>query len=160
MQSFQLQRRFRSIFLAGASFTLLTSDEDAARALVNIYDHLEPGGHTLIPIDSVDPEKTERILGNYRETTDGSGDRLRFAILSLDIHDDGRSASLRHRYERIPVTGDPLSVERTWHRRWWTQGLFRELVLAAGFVEVTFLDPAGALADPNSELFVAFARSG
>jgi SAM-dependent methyltransferase len=158
MQSFRLPRRFRSIFLAGASFTLLTSDDDAAKALVNIHDHLEAGGHALIPIDCVDPDETRRILGTFRETTDGSGDRLRHAILSLDMHHDGRSASLRHRYERIPATGEPISVERTWRRRWWTQEQFRELVIAAGFADVTFLDPSGALAEPDAALFVALAR--
>jgi hypothetical protein len=158
MQSFQLSHRFRSIYLAGASFTLLTSDEDAANALASILDHLESGGHALIPIDTVKPDEIRRILGKYRETTDASGARLRVAVLSLDMHDDGRSASLRHRYERIPTEGEPLSLERTWHRRWWTQEQFRELVFAAGFTDLTFTDPTGTVADPDAPLFVALAR--
>jgi SAM-dependent methyltransferase len=158
MQSFRLPRRFRSIFLAAASFTLLTSDNDAANALVSIHEALESGGHALIPIDRVNPDETRRILGKYRETTDASGARLRVAVLSLDMHDDGRSASLRHRYERIPMEGEARSVERTWHRRWWTQEQFRELVFAAGFTDLTFVDPTGAVADPDAALFVALAR--
>jgi SAM-dependent methyltransferase len=158
MQSFQLKRRFRSIFLAGASFTLLTSDDDAAKTLVNIRRHLEPGGHALIPIDRVDPDETMRGIGSYRETTNEAGDRLRLAITSLVMHDDGQSASIGHHYEQIPATGEPLSAERVWHRRWWPQDQFRELVIAAGFAEVTFLDPAGAVVDPDSPLFVALVR--
>lgn len=158
MQSFRLPRKYRSIFLAGASFTLLTSDEDAANALGNIHDHLESGGHALIPIECVNPEETRQVLGRYRETTDASGDRLRVAIMSLDLHRDGRSASLSLRYERTPATGEPVSVERTWQRRWWTQEEFRELVFAAEFADLTFLDQTGAAAEPGATLFVALAR--
>ncbi len=158
MQSFRIPRRYRSIFLAGASFTLLTSDKDAAAALTSIHNHLEPGGHALIPIERLIPEQTRRSIGRYRETTDASGARLRVAILSLDVHADGRSASLRLRYERIPVAGEPVSIERIWERRWWSQEQFRDLLLAAQFAEVTFLDETGSVAESDAPLFVALAR--
>jgi SAM-dependent methyltransferase len=51
MQAFALPRRYRAIFLAGASFTLLTSDADAAAALTCIHAHLEPGGGRASPED-------------------------------------------------------------------------------------------------------------
>jgi SAM-dependent methyltransferase len=160
MQSFRLSQRYRSIFLAGASFTLLTSDEDAAAALTSICNHLESGGHALIPIETVNPDEIRQVLGRSREITDSSGNCLRITILSLDVHGDGRSASLRLRYERAPTTGEPVSVERTWERRWWTQEQFRELAFAAQFAELTFLDQTGGAADPIATQFVALARKG
>lgn len=158
MQSFQLPGRYRSIFLAGASFTLLTTDEDAASALRRIYDHLEPGGHALIPLEIEDPDAIRTQLGRYREVADPSGDRLRVAMLELDVHEDGRSASYRLRYERIPATGEPATVERIWERRWWTQEQFRELASTAGFADLLFLAPTGGLAKPDASIFVALAR--
>ena len=158
MQSFRLPRRYRSIFLAGASFTLLTSDKDAAAALTNIHDHLEPGGHALIPIERLIPDEIRPSIGRYREATDSSGARLRFAMLSLDVHADGRSASLRLRYERIPVAGKVMSLERNWERRWWSQAQFRDLLLDAQFAEVTFLGESGSMAAPDAPVFVVLAR--
>ncbi len=106
----------------------------------------------------MNPEETRQVLGRYRETTDASGDRLRVAIVSLDLHRDGRSVSLSLRYERTPATGEPVSVERTWKRRWWTQEEFRELGFAAEFADLTFFDQTGAAAEPGATLFVALAR--
>jgi hypothetical protein len=79
-------------------------------------------------------------------------------MLSLDVHADGRSASLRLRYERIPVAGKPMSLERNWERRWWSQAQFRDLLLDAQFAEMTFLDEAGSVAAPDAPVFVALAR--
>ena len=69
MQSFSLSRRYQSIFLAGASFTLLATDEDAASALTRIYAHLEAGGSALIPLEIVDVEAIRKSLGRVREET-------------------------------------------------------------------------------------------
>lgn len=158
MQSFQLPRRYRSIFLAGASFTLLTTDEDASKALARIYGHLETGGYARIPLEIEDSQAIRKDLGCYREITNRSGDRLRMSTLALDASEDGRNLSHRHRYERIPAAGEPVVVERTWERRWWTQKQFRELLFAAQFDEVAFVTPAGGVAEPDTSVFVALAR--
>jgi len=158
MQSFRLPRRYRSIFLAGASFTLLTTDEDAAGTLKGIYSHLESGGHVLIPLEVEDVDAIRAQLGRRREIMDPSGNRLSVVMLELDVAGDGRNLSCRLRYERIPPAGDPSFVERTWERRSWTQAQFRELVLSAQFDEPTFLTATGGLAEPDASVFVALAR--
>jgi trans-aconitate methyltransferase len=63
MQSFSLQRRYRSIFLAGATFTLLTTDADAAAALACIHTHLLPGDSVLIPLEIPDLETLRAHVG-------------------------------------------------------------------------------------------------
>ena len=158
MQSFQLPTQFRSIFLAGASFTLLTTDEDAENTLERIYEHLGPGGHVLIPLEVEDADEIRTQLGRRRETVDSTGNRLRVSMLELDVHSEGRNSALRLRYDRIPPSGEPVSVERVWERRSWNQDQFRELVLAAHFDELRFLTPTGGLADPDASAFVALAR--
>jgi SAM-dependent methyltransferase len=50
MQSFTLPTRYRTIFLAGASFMLLSEAGDSEHTLQRIYDHLEPGGKVIIPL--------------------------------------------------------------------------------------------------------------
>lgn len=158
MQSFQLRRRYRSIYLAGASFTLLLSDTDATEALARIHGHLEPGGHALVPLEIEDAESIRTDLGRYREIADQSGNLLRVVALGLDVSKDGRNLSHHLRYERIPPSGAPMVVERTWKRRSWTQEQFREIALPAQFEEMVFLDPGGGLAEADARVFVALAR--
>lgn len=161
MQSFEIPRRYRSIFLAGASFTLLTTDRDALAALERIREHLEPGGSALIPLAIEDVDAIRSELGRVRESVDPAGNRLRFATLSVDVEADGRTVAQRLRYERISATGERTIIERTWKKRWWTREQFRELVEAAGFERLAFRSPGGGPADPGALVFVALAqRSG
>jgi SAM-dependent methyltransferase len=157
MQSFSLPRRYRSIFLAGASFTLLTTDADAAHALERIHAHLEPDGSVLIPLEIEDLTAIRKDLGRVREVATATGDRLRFAMVDVETSDDGRTVCRRLRYERIPVKGEPERLERDWKRRSWSQPQFRELLLSAGFGPVTFLGERGGRAEPDAPFFVALA---
>jgi len=158
MQAFSLPRRYRSIFLAGASFTLLATDEDAAKTLERIHAHLEPGGAALIVLEIPDVESMRRSLGRFKEVTSERGERLRVGAISLDVGGDARSLSLRLRYERIAANGEHEVVERDWKRRWWSQPEFAALIRGAGFGPVSFLAPEGGRARPDASAFVALAR--
>lgn len=160
MQSFSLSRRYRSIFLAGPSFTLLPTDEDAVTALERIYAHLEPGGSLLIPLEIADVDLIRKSLGWSREVATDAGDRLRVAMVGLDVSADGRSLCHRLRYERIPASGEPEVVERNWKTRWWSQKQFREMLVAAHFDKLSFVRPEGGRPQPDASVFVALARRG
>lgn len=150
MQTFRLPNTYRSIFLAGASLTLLDSDEDALNALKRIHAHLRPGGNALIPIAAVEPDDITPRLGQRRDVNDEAGNSLSLTLTTLDMHEDGRSASIGLRYEQASARAD-----RIWHRRWWSQQEFCELALSAGFQAPSFLDLGGQLAQPDAMLFVA-----
>lgn len=158
MQSFSLPRRYRSIFLAGASFTLLTTDKEAASALDRIHAHLEPAGSALIPLEIEDFGSRRKALGHFREVTSPAGERLRVAIVALDVCEEERTACYRLRYERIREGGSRDVVERDWKKRWWSQEQFREMLRSAGFEKVTFLSPHGGRARPDASVFVALAQ--
>lgn len=160
IQSFSLPRRYRSIFVAGASFTLLTTDEDAESALERIYEHLEPGGSALIPLEIVDVEAIRKHLGRFREVTTEAGGRLRVAVVALDVSTDGRSLRQRLHYEYIPPSGESDVVERDWQRRCWSQQQFLEMLLSARFDKVSFRARDGGRAQPDAVEFVALARRG
>lgn len=158
MQSFSLPRRYRSIFLAGASFTLLTTDEEASSALERIFAHLEPGGSVLIPLEIENFAAIRRSLGSFREVTTSAGERLRVATVALDVREEERTVCQRLRYERILATGNCEVVERDWSKRWWSQEQFREMLRSAGFEKVTMLSPHGGRARPDASVFVALAQ--
>ena len=154
MQSFSLARRYRSIFIAGASFTLLTNDEDARSALTHIAHHLEPGGNALIPIEIPDLDEVGRAIGHVRQLEDASGARLSVSVTAVERAADEQGASIRLRYERVPVAGEPEVVEREWQRRWWTQDRLGALATETGFARVSFVKPGGGADEPGDRVFV------
>ena len=73
---------------------------------------------------------------------------------------DGRNTCSRLRYERISAGGESDIAERDWHRRYWSQEQFREMLVTAGFDKITFVLPHGDQATPDAPVFVALARRG
>lgn len=158
MQSFSLARRYRSIFLAGASFILLDGDADARRALGCIHAHLEPGGAALIPLEIPELDGIERQVGIFREATSDAGERLRVGLVSFAADREARRLTRRLRYERIPPDGEAEVVERDWITHWWSEAQFREMLEEAGFEGLRFVLPRGGPVPPDAKLFVALAR--
>lgn len=158
MQSFSLGRSYQSIFLAGASITLLTSDADAAQTLERIHAHLAPGGRALIPLETLDADGLRGAIGRFREGTSATGERLRVGLVALETGDDERDLHLRLRYERIGADGEPESVERDWRRRWWSQSQFSEMMQRAGFEGIRIVRPDGGAVTPEATAFVVLAR--
>ena len=66
IETMDLEKRYRSIFLAGPTFNLLADDDTAGRALQRIHAHLEPGGSALIPLFVPTPTPAVQ-LGRFRE---------------------------------------------------------------------------------------------
>ena len=70
METMDLGRRYRSIYLAGPTFNLLADDTAAAQALGRIHAHLEPGGSALIPlfVPELTPAQREALTEYYIAT--------------------------------------------------------------------------------------------
>jgi len=158
MQAFALPRRYRAVFLAGASFTLLTSDAEAAAALACIHAHLEPGGSTLIPLEIVDLAEASRGVGRWREERDPDGSRLRCGLIEVAHGSDERTLIRRLRYERHAPGRAPEILERDWVTRWWSQAQFREMLETAGFGKITLIATEGGRAQPEARAFAALAQ--
>ncbi|HEX7035645.1 MAG TPA: class I SAM-dependent methyltransferase [Pseudomonadales bacterium] len=160
MQDFALPRRYRSIFLAGASFTLLTSDAEARRALGCMRAHLLPGGSVLIPLETVDAAAVRAELGRFRETGGAGGTRLRCAVVAVDCSADGRDVARRLRYERRWPDGRVEVLERVWRTRSWPQAAFARLLDESGFESIRMRSRDGGPAASDAPVFVALARAG
>lgn len=158
MQAFSLPRCYRAIFLAGASFTLLTTDADARSALACAYRHLLPGGSVLVPLEIVTPEVARAAIGEMRETDGSAGERLRCGVVAVSVGADGRTLCRRLRYERIRAGAEPQVLERDWHTRWWSQQAFADMLQAAGFRRVRMRAVGGGPAAPDASRFVALAQ--
>jgi Methyltransferase domain len=154
MESMELRRHYRSIYLAGPSFNLLPDDDTAWRALARIRAHLEPDGSALIPL-FVPPPVLPSALGVPRVHEAEDGSTLRFSVVSVERDDAARLQASVLRYER-ERDGEVERLERTWLLHWYTQDGFRQLVSDAGLLddEVLGVDGAPAARDATEIAFV------
>jgi ubiquinone/menaquinone biosynthesis C-methylase UbiE len=152
MQDMDLGRRYRSIYMAGATFNLLVDDDTAGAALARIAAHLEPGGVALVPLTI--PTPTPPIaLGVYREHVAKNGTTMRFAVVSEERDEARRVQVAQLRYE-LAHDGDVVeSTERSWVLHWHTQHDFHALADAAALSVLAVLDPGGAPAGPHATTF-------
>ena len=158
LQEMRIERRFRAIFLAGASFTLIGGDDVARSALARIHEHLLPGGRVLIPLTIPAPAGSTSQLGSTRERRDEDGALLRVAIVETRIDETEREVHTTLRYERIPPDGEAERVERTLVTHWWEQARFAAMLREAGFDRIAVRAPGGGRAAPDATTFVFVAQ--
>lgn len=152
MQTMRLERRFRSIFLAGPSFNLLPDDETARAALTQIRVQLEPEGSALIPL-FVPALTPATQLGQPRRHRRDDGTETRFTAVAEQRDELLRLQTTLCRYELITPT-DRVVEERHWLLHWYTQDRFRELAADAGLTVRATLTPEGTRAAPDADAYV------
>jgi hypothetical protein len=131
MEELHLQRRYRSIFLAGPTFNLLPDDETAGRALAAIRGHLTDDGQALIPLfvpTTTPPEQ----LGVAREYRRADGVMLRVIAVREQMDERTRTRTTWLRYERQAQDGLVERLERPWVLHWYDRDGFERLGGEAG----------------------------
>ncbi len=152
MESMELGRTYKSIFLAGPTFNLLADDDVAVQSLERIRAHLEPGGMALVPLFIPGPAFVRRRIGVWREDHDAAGRVIRFAALSATYDEDARMQTSTLRYER--GSGDDVEyVERDWIIHWYTVAGFRALAENAGLTVDAVKDGSWAPATDDATFF-------
>ena len=157
MESLDLPRRYRSIFLAGPTFNLLPDDATAGRALERIAEHLDADGAALVPL-FVPPPTAEDALGEPRTAIEADGSTISVTAIAEERDEEARTQRTTLRYERI-TAGRRTAVDRAWVLHWHTQAGFRRLAESAGLATVAVLDPAGRTAAEDATTFVFWLRA-
>ncbi|KZM35097.1 class I SAM-dependent methyltransferase [Oerskovia enterophila] len=154
MEELDLDRSFRSIFLAGPTFNLLPDDDTALAALRRIRTHLTPDGTALVPLFVPSPTPTEQ-LGLARGTTRDDGAVLRVGVTAEERDEKTRVQRSTLRYERV-LDGLSTVDERVWTIHWYSRDGFRDLARAAGLEVVDVQDDDGhpAAHDASDVTFV------
>jgi SAM-dependent methyltransferase len=148
MEALDLPRRYRAIFLAGPTFTLLPDDATALAALRRIRVHLTDDGTALVPLFTPAPTPAEQI-GRVRTATAPDGAELRVSVVAEQRDEQARTQTTLLRYERHHGSESSV-VERPWVLHWYPRDAFGELATAAGLAVTTVTDqhgkpaPAGA----------------
>jgi Methyltransferase domain len=156
MESMELVRRYRSIYLAGASFNLIVDDDTAWRALARIRAHLEPDGSALIPLLIPSPVPAEAI-GVPRTHVADDGRTMRVTVVSEERDEGARLQTTVLRYE-LEHHGERTVEERPWVLHWHTQEGFHQLLGDAGLLAGDVLSPDGRPAGPDAHTFTFWVR--
>lgn len=153
MQALNLPRRYRAIFLAGPSSTLLPDDATALRALRGIRAHLAQGGTALVPLFTPGPTPAEYI-GRVRTATSPDGAQLRISAVSEQRDETARTQTTLLRYERHHGPESTIEV-RPWILHWYSRDQFEELATTAGLTVTAVTAPDGkpALVDATDLRF-------
>ena len=166
MQTLDLARRFRTLFVPAGSFMLLTDRDDAERALARFHAHLVPGGRVLIPLER--PSGTALPAGSSREGVwtcrrQGSRPEDGAAIECWEcVRDDDDDAQLRSSTIRYEVKHGGRTIqhhEAIQTTRWYTQSEFCQLLERAGFTQIAVRRRyTSARAEPRDAEFVCVGR--
>ncbi len=151
METMDLGRTYRSIYLAGPTFNLLEDDAAATAALHRIRAHLTPGGSALVPLFIPErPPPDEEGRPRTHEADDGT--MLQFTVLAVE-RDDSTCDQVSHvRYELVSES-ENLVEERQWRLHWWTQTAFAALAQESGLEVAAVLNPNGGSAVPSDAAF-------
>jgi ubiquinone/menaquinone biosynthesis C-methylase UbiE len=149
-EEMNLGRRYRSIYLAGATFNLLPDDASAQLALGRIAAHLEPGGSALIPLFI--PEFNPSVVGTSSAYQTADGATMTLTVLAVDRDLGRRVQTTRFRYETTNA-GQNRTVERTWLLHWIEQAQFAQMAHEAGLIVKAVSAPDGSRAGPDDHSF-------
>ncbi|MEP2371224.1 MAG: class I SAM-dependent methyltransferase [Ilumatobacter sp.] len=150
-EEMDLGERYRSIYLAGATFNLLPDDETAGAAMGRIAAHLHPDGSALIPL-FVPPAPTEAEIGSVRERVTQDGAVMRVTVLEVVRDEVARDQTTELRYESIRG-GDHHVVDRSWRLHWFEQDRFAAMVADAGLVTRSVRSANGGSASRDDTSF-------
>ncbi|MGY1497584.1 class I SAM-dependent methyltransferase [Streptomyces sp. QTS52] len=148
MEALDLPRRYRAIFLAGPTFTLLPDDDAALAALRGIRAHLAEGGTALVPLFTPAPTPAGQI-GRVRTAAAPDGAELRFSVVAEQRDETARTQTTLLRYERHHGP-DSSVVERPWILHWYTRAQFEKLATTAGLTVTAVTDPDGKPASADA----------
>lgn len=150
-EAMDLDRRFRSIYFAGATFNLLADDETAQAALDRIAAHLEPDGAVLIPL-FIPPVPATSDIGTIREHVTDDGAVMRLAVLDVVRDDAARTQTTAFRYELIEGDSHETAL-RSWQLHWFDQAHFAEMAARSGLAVRSVRGPQGQPATSEDPSF-------
>jgi hypothetical protein len=152
METMQLARLYRSIYLAGPTFNLLPDDDTASQALGRIRAHLSADGSDLIPLFVPSPLPVEQRKRPRVQVTD-DGTTMRVTAIGQEHDDAARLQTTTLRYERVTDDATEI-VERPLLLHWHTQDGFRRMATAAGLSLRAVLTPDATPAGPDDPEFI------
>jgi len=150
-EEMRLDRQYRSIYLAGATFNLLPDDETAQAALGRIATYLRPDGSALIPL-FVPQSPADSDIGKVREHVTDDGIVMRVTVVDIVRDEAARDQTTELRYELVSGK-DHQIVNRSWKLHWFEQEQFTTMVAGAGLATRSVRQANGSPATSHDTAF-------
>lgn len=156
MEDLALESRYRTIFLAGPTFTLLPDDDTARRALAAIRHHLTPDGVAVVPL-WVPPRPDPAEVGRVKEVVDEDGATLRCTVIAQRRDERRRTQTTQLRYEMY-CPQETATTQRDWLLHWYSPDGFATLAQQSGLRVQRAVRPDGSPAGPDADEFTVWLQ--
>ena len=155
MQRMEIARRYVTIFVPYASFTLMADLDDARQAVERFFQHLSPGGHllfsTYLPRDTASESLEWVRCGSLFHATRGL---VRVSMASV-VDRAAQIATDYHRFETMDGDAVVETVVHSIRLRWYSPNEMIEMLEAAGFRDIrVWGDHSDREATPDDRVLV------
>jgi SAM-dependent methyltransferase len=140
METMRLPRLYRTIIVPSSSFQLVLDLRQAQQVILNLFDHLLPGGTLVMPFMLLwkrgDPQDGSwRLTGEKTRPIDGATIR-RWSKRRYDPE-----TQLEHTEDRYEISMDGVTISTEYHvrspaTREYTQQQAQDLYIKSGFVDI------------------------
>jgi SAM-dependent methyltransferase len=155
MQELNLEQRFQSCFIAGASFCLIDKLEDAQETLRRVYQHLVPGGTFLLSVFS---PKIASQPSAERSIKREDGSTISVQSVAQENFTEEQLVVTRLSYRVRHDAHEDQHIERDWRIRWYDRNQLCSMLELVGFVVDSRYDFDGKEPRPQSKNFSVEAR--
>lgn len=155
--SFNIDRTYDDIFIAGGSFCMISDIDEALQCLTGIIDHLNPGGRLIMdlfnPLESHknDDEKIPKVI---RTAAEGNKKVVCYALTDMDVYEQILKGSYKYELFIDDVLQNELIDEFV--MRWYGKYEFKLLLEKAGFSNIN-IEP-GTIMSSHSGTLVYHAQ--
>jgi SAM-dependent methyltransferase len=136
--TFDFPKRYATIYNPAGSFSLISDDEEARRALTTWMHHLAPGGRLVVAMGVPRADFDANWEWHVRRSATRDSDGVTFMVheaLRCDV--DAQLTHTLHRHEQWDRNGRLITTFMRRHRlRWWTGEQMELLLAEAGAAQV------------------------
>jgi ubiquinone/menaquinone biosynthesis C-methylase UbiE len=163
MESFEIDRSFRTIYAVSSSFNLLPTPDAMRESLRTIHRHLAPGGRLLLALHTpgelqVAAPSDWQVAREAERPSDGS--QIRCLSRIVDFDPDRQTYETLYRYQQITDGRIRYEEDRGFLLHWQSQDQFSALLDGAGYVDIRALRADGKPSAPTDPVFIVAASRG
>ncbi|MEE4281325.1 MAG: hypothetical protein V2I41_05245 [Pseudomonadales bacterium] len=141
-------------YLAGPSFCLIDSLDDAQETLRRVYTALTPGGHFLL---SVFKPAEAALPSPVKSTILDDGSVATVQSIAEERNPDLQRVSTHLRY-MCAINGETETLDRTWVLQWYAAAALTDMLSAAGFSILRIAGDDGNTVAPTDTNFFVIAE--
>ncbi|MCP5106169.1 MAG: class I SAM-dependent methyltransferase [bacterium] len=160
LESMELNRKYKTIFVAGGSFQLVDTFEKTMMALERIYNNLEPGGKLVLDLFIPWEQIMANQQGVWRQGRTADRDNVTFAAQHSDTLDlKNQVIKGKTKYELYEDTKLTETYFGTINLKWYSINEFKLMLEKTGFAAIKTEDKHLISTHGEATVYYAFKKS-